>query len=200
MWLKYCRVRLGQYSRGRRPGILDAVHVLRPARSKVVVKPGLPNFADATPMHCVRSMRCAVYAWQGPGSEHIGQGHNIQGTLCPRGATSKNFRSGTHRSRTHQPCIPGWWAGSGAGWQWWSGSPRRSSGSAAAQPAVAPSGPTPPLRHTHTLNRLSRIWKLPYRRQSNCRRVTMYILGLNTTEFIGVSVSPIFGNFTAKTV
>jgi hypothetical protein len=29
-----------------------------------------------------------------------GQGHNIQGTLCPRGATSKNFRSGTH-----QPCI-----------------------------------------------------------------------------------------------
>jgi hypothetical protein len=30
-------------------GILDAVHVLRPARSGVVVK---PNSADATPMHC----------------------------------------------------------------------------------------------------------------------------------------------------
>ncbi len=95
----------------------------------------------------VRSMCCAVYAWRGPGSEHIDQGHNIQGTLCPRGATSKNFRSGTHRSGTHQPCIPGWWAGSGAGWQWWSSSPRRSSGSAAAPPAVAPSGPTPPLTY-----------------------------------------------------
>ncbi len=40
-----------------------------------------------------------------PGSGHIGQGHNIQGTLCSRGATSKNFRSGKHRSGTHQPCI-----------------------------------------------------------------------------------------------
>jgi hypothetical protein len=40
----------------------------------------------------------------------IGQGHTIQGTLCSRGASSKNFRSGTHRSGTHrsgthQPCI-----------------------------------------------------------------------------------------------
>jgi hypothetical protein len=35
----------------------------------------------------------------------LGQGHSIQGTLCSRGATSKNFRSGTHRSGTHQPCI-----------------------------------------------------------------------------------------------
>ncbi len=43
---------------------------------------------------------------RGPGSGHISQGHNIQGTLCSRGATSKNFRSGTHRSGTHQPCIP----------------------------------------------------------------------------------------------
>jgi hypothetical protein len=25
--------------------------------------------------------------------------------LCSRGATSKNFRSGTHQSGTHQPCI-----------------------------------------------------------------------------------------------
>ena len=33
----------------------------------------------------------------GPGSGHIGQGHNIQGRLCSRVATSKNFRSGTHR-------------------------------------------------------------------------------------------------------
>ncbi len=40
------------------------------------------------------------HAWRSPGSGHIGQGHNIQGTLCSRGATSKNFRSGTH-----QPCI-----------------------------------------------------------------------------------------------
>jgi hypothetical protein len=50
-------------------------------------------------------MRCAVYAWRGLGSEHIGQGHNIQGRLCPRGTTSKNFRLGTHLSGTHQPCI-----------------------------------------------------------------------------------------------
>jgi len=28
----------------------------------------------------------------------FGQGHNSQETLCPRDATSKNFRSGTHRS------------------------------------------------------------------------------------------------------
>ncbi len=28
----------------------------------------------------------------------FGQGQNGQGTLCPRVATSKNFRSGTHRS------------------------------------------------------------------------------------------------------
>ena len=35
----------------------------------------------------------------------IGQGHTIQGTLCSRGASSKNFRSGTHRLGTHQPCI-----------------------------------------------------------------------------------------------
>jgi hypothetical protein len=30
----------------------------------------------------------------------FGQGHNSQGTFCPRDATSKNFRSGTHRSGT----------------------------------------------------------------------------------------------------
>ncbi len=30
----------------------------------------------------------------------FGQGHNIQGTLCPRGTTSKNFRWGTHWSGT----------------------------------------------------------------------------------------------------
>ena len=36
--LTLCWVRLGQDCRGRRPGILDAVHVLRPARSEVVVK------------------------------------------------------------------------------------------------------------------------------------------------------------------
>ncbi len=32
----------------------------------------------------------------------FGQGQNSQGTLCPRVATSKNFRSGTHRSGTHR--------------------------------------------------------------------------------------------------
>ncbi len=48
-------------------------------------------------------MRCAVHAWRGPGFGHIDQGHNIRGTLCSRGATSKNFRSGTHQSGTHQP-------------------------------------------------------------------------------------------------
>ncbi len=47
----------------------------------------------------------AIHAQRGPGSGHIGQRHNIQGTLCSRGATSKNFRSGTHRSGTHQPCF-----------------------------------------------------------------------------------------------
>jgi len=57
------------------------------------------------PCH-VRSMRCALHAWRGPGLGHIGQGHNIQGTLCSRGATSKNFWSGTHRSGTHQPWTP----------------------------------------------------------------------------------------------
>jgi hypothetical protein len=36
----------------------------------------------------------------GPGLGHIGQGRNIQGMLCSRGLTSKNFRSGIH-----QPCI-----------------------------------------------------------------------------------------------
>ena len=30
----------------------------------------------------------------------FGQGQNTQGTLCPRDAKSKNFRSGTHRSGT----------------------------------------------------------------------------------------------------
>ena len=30
----------------------------------------------------------------------FGQGHNSQGTFCPRDATSKNFRSGTYRSGT----------------------------------------------------------------------------------------------------
>jgi hypothetical protein len=38
-------------------------------------------------------------------SGHVSQGHNIQGTLCLRGATSKNFWFGTHWSGTHQPCI-----------------------------------------------------------------------------------------------
>ncbi len=32
------------------------------------------------------------------GTGWFGQGQNSQGTLCPREATSKNFRSGTHRS------------------------------------------------------------------------------------------------------
>jgi hypothetical protein len=35
----------------------------------------------------------------------FGQGHNSQGTLCPRGATSKNFRSGTHWSGMDQHCT-----------------------------------------------------------------------------------------------
>ncbi len=50
------------------------------------------------------SRRSQFHARRSPGSGHIGQGHNIQGTLCSRGATSKNFRSGTHRLGTHQPC------------------------------------------------------------------------------------------------
>jgi hypothetical protein len=41
----------------------------------------------------------------GPGSGHIGQGRNIQGMLCSRGVTSKNFRLGTHRSGIHQPHV-----------------------------------------------------------------------------------------------
>ncbi len=35
---------------------------------------------------------------QNKGMRWFGQGQNSQGTLCPRDATSKNFRSGTHRS------------------------------------------------------------------------------------------------------
>jgi hypothetical protein len=46
-----------------------------------------------------------IHEWRGPGSGHIGQGHNMHGTLCSRAATSKNFRLGTHRSGTHQPCM-----------------------------------------------------------------------------------------------
>jgi hypothetical protein len=41
-----------------------------------------------------RGRRSKFHAWRGPGSGHIGQGHNIQGTLSSRGATSKNFRRG----------------------------------------------------------------------------------------------------------
>ncbi len=33
------------------------------------------------------------------------QGHNFQGTLCPRGATSENFRSGTHQLGTRWQCT-----------------------------------------------------------------------------------------------
>jgi hypothetical protein len=46
--LTLCWVRLGQDCRGRRPGILDAVHVLRPARSEVVVKLGARRAASLT--------------------------------------------------------------------------------------------------------------------------------------------------------
>jgi hypothetical protein len=35
----------------------------------------------------------------------FGQGHNSQGTLCPRDATSKKFRSGTHPSGTNKHCT-----------------------------------------------------------------------------------------------
>jgi hypothetical protein len=48
--------------------------------------------------------RSKFHASCGPGLGHIGQGQNIQGMLCSRGATSKNFRLGTQRSGTHQPC------------------------------------------------------------------------------------------------
>jgi hypothetical protein len=44
----------------------------------------------------------AVQGWE---LGHIGQGHNIQGTLCSRSATSKNVRLGTNQSGAHQPCI-----------------------------------------------------------------------------------------------
>jgi hypothetical protein len=39
---------------------------------------------------------------QNKGMGWFGQEQNSQGTLCPRDATSKNFRSGTHRSGTHR--------------------------------------------------------------------------------------------------
>jgi hypothetical protein len=100
VWLTLCRVRSGQYCRGRMPGILDAVHALRPERSKVVVKLGALWAPSLTQLR--RRDTHAVHALHGPGLGHIGKGHNIQGTLCSRGATSKNFRSGTHRSGTHQ--------------------------------------------------------------------------------------------------
>ncbi len=43
--------------------------------------------------------------WCPPGSGHIDQGWLVQGTNRTWGATSKNFRSGTHRSGTNWPCI-----------------------------------------------------------------------------------------------
>jgi hypothetical protein len=43
-----CWVRLGKYCRGRRPGILDAIHALRRARSKVVVKLGARRASSLT--------------------------------------------------------------------------------------------------------------------------------------------------------
>ncbi len=42
-------------------------------------------------MHAQPTHRIKSKGW-------FGQGQNSQGTLCPRDATSKNFRSGTHRS------------------------------------------------------------------------------------------------------
>ena len=59
--LTLCWVRLGQDCRGRRPGILDAVHVLRPARSEVVVKLGARRAASLTQRATAWSMRDAVH-------------------------------------------------------------------------------------------------------------------------------------------
>ncbi len=62
----------GQYCRGRRPGILDAVHALKPARSKVVVKLGARRAPSFT--LCGRDIHalcgsCVVPSW----------GHAVQG-------------------------------------------------------------------------------------------------------------------------
>ena len=59
--LTLCWVGLGQDCRGRRPGILDAVHVLRPARSEVVVKLGARRAASLTQRATAWSMRDAVH-------------------------------------------------------------------------------------------------------------------------------------------
>ncbi len=60
------------------------------------------------PIHRTPPLRCAKArgSWKSgvaslnqiKGMGWFGQGQNSQGTLCPRVATSKNFRSGKHRS------------------------------------------------------------------------------------------------------
>jgi hypothetical protein len=60
-------VMLGQVRfdcRGRRPGILDAVHALRPTRSQVVVKLGnhrAPSLTQLRRCDIVTPMHCAVH-------------------------------------------------------------------------------------------------------------------------------------------
>ncbi len=63
----------------------------------------------ARPTHRTPPLRSAIArgSWKSgvaslnqiKGMGWFSQGQNSQGTLCARGATSKNFRSGTHRSR-----------------------------------------------------------------------------------------------------
>ncbi len=55
----------------------------------------LTRFIGLAPL---RRMHARPTQSQIKGMGWFGQGQNSQGTLCPRDATSKNFRSGTHRS------------------------------------------------------------------------------------------------------
>jgi hypothetical protein len=59
-----------------------------------VSQPWTASRMDRTTHGCHRKLLKNRYLGMG----WLGQGHNRQGTLCPRDAASKNFRSGTHRS------------------------------------------------------------------------------------------------------
>ncbi len=60
----------------------------------------LTRFIDWRPSGCTLGPHIELQSNLNLGMGWFGQGQNSQGTLCPRNATSKNFRSGTHRSGT----------------------------------------------------------------------------------------------------
>ncbi len=85
VWLTLCRVRLGKYCRGWRPGIIDAVHALRPLRSEVVVKlaPSLTTTLWTLHLCVVQSMHDAVQGWDTLVRGTISKGRFVQGVQHP---------------------------------------------------------------------------------------------------------------------